>query len=203
TPRRMPPYQTLGDLLLHFTGDASIADYERDLDLDTASAHVRFRSGATTYARELMASAVDQVIAMRITKRGPGTIAFSAAFRREDAVARVSGRDTLALDGQALPHGDRQTQEPRTGVRFHAALRILHDGGRVTADGDHLAVDGADAVTLLVAAATDFRERAPAEACARALDRAAAKPYDRMRADHVADYRRLFRPVTLALDAPA
>ena len=202
-PRRMPPYQTLGDLRLQFRSDGPIAEYERDLDLNAASAGVRFRSGATTYTREIFASAVDQVIVMRITRRGPGTIAFSAAMQRDDAVARVEGGGVLLLDGQALPHGDRQAQEPKTGVRFHAALRVLHDGGRVAAEGDRLVVDSAVAVTLLIAAATDFREASPSKACQRVLDRAAAKPFDRLRADHVADYQRLFNRVALTIDAPS
>src|SRR3989442_258253 len=51
-PRRMPPYQPLGDLSLKFTIRGAVSGYERELDLDTAIARVRFTAGGTTFTRE-------------------------------------------------------------------------------------------------------------------------------------------------------
>jgi alpha-L-fucosidase 2 len=54
-------------------------------------------------------------------------------------------------------------------------------------------------VTLLVTAATDVRFADPAAEAERQLTAAAAKPFARLRGDHVADYRKLFDRVTLAI----
>ena len=40
-PRRMPPYQTLGDLLMRFENGGEASDYRRSLELDGAVARVQ------------------------------------------------------------------------------------------------------------------------------------------------------------------
>src|SRR6185436_14929783 len=47
--------------------------------------------------------------------------------------------------------------------------------------------------------ATDVRHRDYVAEALRLVDAAAAKPFARLRADHVADYRRLFSRVTFAI----
>ncbi len=44
-PRRMPPYQTLGDLLLRFEARGAVTDYRRSLELDRARATRRVSGG--------------------------------------------------------------------------------------------------------------------------------------------------------------
>jgi alpha-L-fucosidase 2 len=209
-PRRLPPYQTLGDL--HLTMDSRgpesasadsvpVTAYERELNLDTAVARTRFTKGATRYTREVFASAVADVIVVRIERSGPDQIGFRVRLTRErDATVRIGAPDTLLMDGQAIAGTGREGEERPTGVRFHAAVRVVPEAGRLRVDGDSLRVSGADAVTVYMTAATSFRERDPAGACARILASAAAKPLMQVRADHERDHRRYFRRVALRLD---
>src|SRR5258705_5865984 len=71
-PRRMPPYQTLGDLTIAFTNAAGAADYQRQLNLADATTRVSYAAGGTRYTREAFSSAVDQAIVVRLTRDGPG-----------------------------------------------------------------------------------------------------------------------------------
>ncbi|HEX9366516.1 MAG TPA: glycoside hydrolase family 95 protein [Vicinamibacterales bacterium] len=207
TPRRMPPYQTLGDLGLHFTTDGSASAYLRELDLATAITRVSFSVGGTTYTREAFSSAVDQAIVVRLTKSGPGKIAFTAQLSRAaSATTHAGGQNRLVMEGQAIPdrRNARQSDERDTGVRFAAALQAMADGGRVRTDGDSLVVEDADAVTLLLTAATDVKTHGPLAAAAeKGIAAAASRLYPQVRAHHVADYQRLFNRVTLSLDASA
>ena len=202
TPRRMPPYQPLGDLRLHFTTAGSPDGYERELDIASAVARVTFAIGGTTYTRELFASAIDQAIVVRLTKRGPGTIGLAATLSREmNAVSRASGANRVVMEGQALPdpRSPRQADERKTGVRFAAALQATAEGGRVSTAGSSLVVEDASAVTLVLTAATEIKTPDPLAAAAeRAAAAVAAKPYARVRADHVADYQKLFERVSLS-----
>ena len=206
TPRRMPPYQPLGDLGLRFTATGSATGYSRELGLDTAITRVTFTIDGTTYTREAFSSAVDQAIVVRLTKSGPGRIGFSATLSREmSATARAAGTNRIVMEGQALPdpRSARQAEERKTGVRFAAALQAVSEGGRVRTDGETLVVEEAGAVTLLLTAATDIRTHGSLAAAAeKAAAAAAARPYARVRADHVADYRRLFERVSLSFAAP-
>ena len=128
-PRRMPPYQPVGDLAIRFpAGDSS--EYRRELDLGDAIARVRFRQGDTIFTREVFSSAVDQVIVVRISGDRPGRVSFSATLRRErDAEVRTEGNDVV-MEGRAIPIGERQKDERKTGVAFAAGVRVAAEGGR-------------------------------------------------------------------------
>jgi len=201
-PRRMPPYQPVGDLAIRFNAAGELSDYRRELDLGDAIARVRFRQGDTTFAREVFSSAVDQVIVVRISGDRPGRVSFSATLRREsDAATRTEGSDVV-MEGRAIPTGERQKDERKTGVDFAAVVRVATAGGSTRADASSVIVNEADAATIFVAVATNVRERAPVEAARKVLTAAAARPFDRLRSDHVTDYRRFFRRVEFQLDAP-
>src|SRR5262249_54296720 len=202
-PKRLPPYQPLGDLRLRIPGHERFDGYLRGLDLDSAIVRLTYRAGDAVYHREVFASAVDQVLVMRLVCDRPGRIAFSAALGRDqDGRVEVVAPDRLTLRGQAIARDDRHRDERKVGVRFACELRVLPEGGRVQAVGDHLEVRDADAATLLLAAATNFRSQDPTAACEHALTAAAGRPYDRLRAAHTADHRALFRRVELDLNGP-
>ncbi|MFB6218378.1 MAG: glycoside hydrolase N-terminal domain-containing protein [Halobacteriaceae archaeon] len=203
-PPRLHPYQTAG--VLAFDGAAGAEDYRRELDLETAVATTAFRTGDTRVTREVFASAPADVLVLRVEADGPGTLETTLRLDRErDARSTATGRD-LVLRGRVvdLPEADRG--EGGWGVRFEARARVLAEGGTVTPDGDALAVEGADAYTVLLAAATDFDREDPAASCVADLDAAAERDYEALRAAHVADHRERFDRVTLdlgdAVEAP-
>jgi len=201
-PRRMPPYQTLGDLSLRFQIDGESSDYRRELDLDDAVTRVRFSAGRTVFTREAFATAVDQVIVMRLTADRAGAIAFTASMSRErDATSRTAGNNSVVLDGQALPASARHVEEPTAGVHFAGITQILPDGGRMHPDGSSVTITGANAVTVLIAAATTMKERDPAEAARRVVAAAAGRTYAQLRERHIADYQRFAKRAELTLQA--
>ncbi len=213
-PRRISPrsYQTLGDLRLEFflpggkdgrkRRGLPAADYRRELDLDRAVASVRFRRGGVWFRRSVFSSPVDQVVVVRLAADRPGSISFRAVLDRPaDFETRVAGGDSLVMTGRAR-HGEKQL-----GVRWEARLTILPEGGTSKEEDGALVVRDADRVLILLAAATDYNFQDPSHPLERDLDRtcrevlakAAAKPFERLLADHVAEHRRLFRRCLLEL----
>src|SRR6266545_2133417 len=196
TPRRMPPYQPLGDLTIQFAGTDARTSYERQLDLSDAIARVKYTVGTTTFTREIFASAADQAIVVRLTKSGSSPITFSAALSRvRDATTRAAGKDRLLMEGQAIV-------DPAS-MRYAAMRQAIPEGGRAGIDEDRLVVQDANAVTLLLTASTSIRAAHPADAAQTSLAAAAAKPYAKLRAAHVADYQALFRRTSLAFGGAA
>ncbi|HEX4950730.1 MAG TPA: glycoside hydrolase family 95 protein, partial [Blastocatellia bacterium] len=169
-PRRMPPYQPLGDLKLRFIGQDNASDYRRELDLDAGMARVTYKVGATNFTREVFASAPDQAIVMRLTADKPGRISFAATMTREANVMMllVSGR-RIAFAGEAIVRDGRHPDERKVGVKFHALLEALPEGGKVRVEGNDLIVENANAVTLLLVAATNLKEKDPAAKCEQYL----------------------------------
>ena len=191
TPNRIRPYQTLGDLWLEGGTHDRVRRYRRELDLATGIARVNYEADGARYEREAFASAPDQVLVLRWRCDHPGRISTMLRMSRPaDATCQAEAPNALALRGQC---------DGGTGLRFEARLVALAEGGEVRADGDRLRVSGANAVTLLLAAATSFRGEDPAEACAQRLHAAAEKPYAALRRDSAADHERLFGRVHLDL----
>ena len=189
-------YQPLGDLFLTFDGQDQPQDYRRELDLDTAIAKVTYRIGDVQYTREVFSSVPDRVIVVRLTSDKPGRLSVSARLGREaDAACASKGRRGLILSGQA----DRG--KPTAGTRFVGRVEAVPEGGTATSSDGVLHIEKADAVTLLVNAASDYRTRDFEAACEHVLATAAARPYAALREAHVNEHQRLFRRVMLKLGA--
>jgi alpha-L-fucosidase 2 len=206
-PLAQMPYETLGDLALTFPAVDSVENYRRDLDLATAVAHVSYNSGGVTFSREVFASAPDQIIVVRLTASRPGQISFEARMQtpQRATVEAAPGGDLVMRGVNADGAGTTADGRPLTGaLRFEARVRVLTTGGTRRASGDSVVVRDADAVTLLIAAATSYRTYEdvgadPAARVAAALDPASRKSIDTLRAAHLRDYQQLFNRVTLDL----
>jgi alpha-L-fucosidase 2 len=206
-PLAQMPYQTAGDLALTFPQVESVENYRRDLDLGTATAHVSYTSGGVTFSREVFASAPDQVIVVRLTASRPGQISFAARLQTpQRAAVEVTADGDLVIRGvNGDGPGTTADGRPMSGaLRYEARVRAITSGGTRRTAGDAVVVRDADAVTLLIAAATSYRTYEdvsgdPAARVAAALAPASRKSIDALRAAHVRDYQQLFDRVTLDL----
>src|SRR4030095_9657685 len=187
-PRRMPPYQPLGDLLINFAGHEQAEDYVRELDLDTGIVSVSYRVGDAKFTLEVFIWAVDQVLVVRLNCDKPGALKFSTNLTRERDSETSRGDSVQTIRGQAIT-GDRHKDERKVGVKFHGYLRLVPSVSP-------------DTGTLLFSAATKFREQDPARKCKAYVEAALGKSYGQLRSAHVAEHQRLFRRVQFSLGAP-
>jgi alpha-L-fucosidase 2 len=205
------PYQTVGDLMLTFPATAAVENYRRDLDLATAIAHVSYSAAGVRFEREVFASAPDDVIVVRLSADRPGQISFEARLQTpQRATIEATGDGDLVMRGvNGDGKGATADGRPLTGaLRFEARARVLSTGGTRTINGDAIAVRDADAVTLLIAAATSYRNHEdvtgdPAAKVSASLGRASGKTVDALRDVHVRDYRNLFDRVTFNVGTSA
>jgi len=206
-PLAQMPYETVGDLALTFPQADAVENYRRDLDLTTATAHVSYTTGGVTFSREVFASAPDQVIVVWLTASRPGQISFEARMQTpQRATVDATTEGDLVLRGvNGDGPGTTADGRPMTGaLRFEARVRVIANGGTRTASDGAVTVRDADAVTLLIAAATSYRtyedvSADPGARVAAALAPASSKSLDTLRAAHVRDYQSLFNRVTLEL----
>src|SRR5687767_5570559 len=197
-------YQPVGDLRLTFPSPGTVSGYQRWLDLTTATTVVTYVANNVRYRREVIASAPDQVIAVRLTAETPGSISFTATFSTPQR-ATTSSPDgtTIGLDGRS---GDQRGIAGS--VRFLALAKAVAEGGTTSSSGGTLRVTNANSVTLLISIGTsyvDFRNVAgDYQGIARGrLNGAQGTAYDVLRSRHVADYRQLFGRATIDLGRTA
>ena len=199
-PLREMPFQPLGDLTLTIPAGDTVEQYRRALDLDTAIARVTYASEGVTYTRDVFSSPVDQVVVIRLTADRPGQVSVTAGLTTpQEGTTSVEGDSTLVVKGR-----NGEAQGIKGALTFQARARVLAEGGRTVAANDSVAVAGADAVTILVAAATSYRSYKDVDGDPQAIttaqiDAAASKTFETLRAAHVAEHQRLFRRVSLDL----
>lgn len=198
-PLGQKAYQPFGDLRLQFPPQTGVANYRRELDLDTAVVRVSYRAGDVTYQRETFASHPDQVIVWRVTADRPGRVSFTAKLDSPHKSARTGVRpgNQLALFGPV----------EEGGVRFEARLRASVRGGKMTVNDDGITVADADSAMLVLTGASDFKNfhdlsADPAARCETVMKAVAKKDFPSLLRAHLADYQRLFRRVALDLGRP-
>jgi alpha-L-fucosidase 2 len=205
---------------------SGVKDYRRELDLNRAVHRVTYEKNGVKFTREAFASFPAKVIVVRFTADKPGSI--SGEIGMTDAHAKEY---SLVYGGKPVPatsadhHTEISVNPPAItiggvfpGYKYdggkewlplnrEAQLRVLHEGGAVSAKDGRLQITNADSVTLLLAAGTDFRQDRsknwrgplPHAAVSARLDAAAKTPYTDLLAEHVRDYQNLFDRVTLSL----
>jgi alpha-L-fucosidase 2 len=191
-------YQTLGDLTFDFTLPAGdVSHYQRSLDIGQAIAAVRFTTGGVKFSREIFSSAPDQGLVQKLSADRSGMIGFTMRLGRvERAETRFVAPDTLVMTGNTGEH-----------LSYEVHAKVLHKGGRISeaADGQ-LKLEAADEAVIILTAATSFvldyaagYRGGDLVLAARNLQSAAAKSYETLKRDHIADYRRYFDRVKLDL----
>ncbi len=190
-PSRVKSYQTLGDLVLEFPPPGDVAEYRREVNLDTGIASVSYRLGQVRFTREVFASAPDRVIVVHLKSDRRAALNVSATLKRKGATC------------ESLP-GNRITLRGQLGVKYEAQLLARAQGGEVASKAGTLRIANATEVTLLLVGATSYKNPSdisadPTQRCEGALAAAAARSFSELRAAHVADHRRLFRRVRLDL----
>lgn len=195
-PIRQKAYQPFGDLRLHFAGEGSVTNYHRELNLKSATVVTTYRLGDVRFERDIFASYPDQAVVMRITADKPRNVSFTLKMDSPQTNSQTKALtvDTLALTGQVETNG----------LRFESRVRVLCDGGTVTTNGNVITVDKANSATLFLVAATSFKNfqdisADPADRCAKDLSSVSHKSFDTVLSAHFADYRSLFRRVSLNL----
>jgi alpha-L-fucosidase 2 len=210
-------YLPMGALDLVFDHGDIASAYRRALDLREAIATTEYRVGTVQFKREVLVSHPAQVIAIRLTADRPAAIRLAARMRSLLRHAVDSDGDVLVLRGRAPAHVDpsyfAQDDPVRyaddEGMRFEMRLAAVADGGRVVTTHESIAIEGADAATLLLSSATSFNgyDRSPASdgrdehgAALAPLAAAIARSWGAIRQEHVDDYRALFDRLALSLE---
>ena len=205
-PPRVRSYQTLGDLFLDF-GPREVIDYRRELDLETGICRVSYATGGTTFSEEILASAPDNLIALRLTASVKGALNLKIRFEREkDAVTSVVD-NMLSMSGQVIDEDDSLRGTGGKHMRFDARLKAVNSGGTLYGENNVLVVKDVDELLIVLTAATDYnlellnfdRSINPSEVCGDILKQVENKKFNALRKRHLEEYQPIFNRVSLDL----
>lgn len=211
-PVEQQKYQSLANLHLFFDHGPQVENYRRSLDLRTGVVAVEYSAQGIRYKREIIASALDQAILVRLTADRPGALSFTANLRgvRNQAHSNYGTdyfeMDAVGSDGLAVTGRSSDYLGIASKLKYEGRVRAVAEGGRVFTRGIDLVIEGANAVTLSFVAATNFVNYKDVSADQHkrvndALERLEGKPYSELRSAAVEDYARLFERNILTLPA--
>ena len=184
-------YQTLGDLILDFTPQRSVSGYRRELDIEEAISRVTYTANQVNYIREVFSSAPDQALIMRIIADKPEAVTFSARLSRPGNKAVIKAVNNYIVMNEHIGNG--------TGVRMETRVKLINDGGKIKSGGDSIRIEKANSVLIFLTAATDYSGNDPAVISGNLLENVSKRSYSDIRKDHVADYQKYFKRVSLDL----
>lgn len=195
-------YLTLGSLKIQHDSLGDFNQYIRDLDLQSATAHVSFVVNGVTYTREAFASTPDSIIVVRLTASQPGALNFFLDHQVDyDNDVTVEGHSLVAKI-QGVDHegiASALTAQCRTDVQSDGEISPREVDGRLC-----IRVDGATTVTLYISAATNYVNYHdvsgdPAARNESRLSLAEQRSYEELRQRHLDHYRGLYNRVQLDL----
>lgn len=216
-PTSFRSYQPLADLNLEFTHPGAVGNYRRELNLVDGLAAVAYTVDGVQFRREVLISAVDDLIAVYLTADKPGALQLKVGLTREkDMIVKASDDGVLRMDGQIVDvskeDGGFDDNSGGSGpggahMKFAGRLMAKTKGGTVQAEGDQLLIKNANEVLLLYSAATDYnvqklnfdRSIDPSAEVAKILKRAAGKSWAAIKADHLEEHRPVMNRVQLDL----
>jgi len=209
-PVEQQKYQSLANLHLFFENQKDVSGYKRWLDLNTGITGVEYTAEDVTFRREVISSAPDQIILVRLTASKPGSLTFKAQLRgirnsdHSNYATDYFRMDGTGLDGLMVNGKSADYMGIEGKIRYRAQLKAIPEGGSMSLEGDILTIENADAVTIIIAAATNFvnYQDVSADQVLRVqnyLEKIKGKSYEEMVLAAVKDYQKYFKRVTLEL----
>ena len=194
------PYQTFGSVYISFSGHDKFTNYYRDLNIENATATVKYTVNGVDYKREILTAFGDQVVAVKLTASKPGMISCNVMMN-----SPFDKTDPYSDGNQSVISGVGSTVEGQKGrVKFQGRTAVKNVGGSVTSKNGIISIDGADEATLYISIATNFvdyktLDENQEQKCKRFLEAALPKNFEEIKATHVNYYQKFFNRATLDL----
>ncbi|MFB9057320.1 glycoside hydrolase N-terminal domain-containing protein [Mariniflexile ostreae] len=204
------PYETVGNLRLNFSGHDHFSNYYRELDIENAVNKMSYTVDGVEFQREIFTSFTDQVIVIKLTANKKGKINFSATMDRpapSKVTVSTEGNKVLKMIGFGSDNVSNRIKngKPIKGqVEFQSRLKIVPEGGKVSANGHTLSVSNANAAILYVSIATNFVNYQdisanPHKKASDYIKAAEKKSFKDLWDSHTAFYKSFFNRVALDL----
>ncbi|KAK6253477.1 hypothetical protein QUC31_015197 [Theobroma cacao] len=211
-------YQLLGDIKLEFDDshlNYAKETYQRELDLDTATARIKYIVGDIEFSREHFASNPNQVMVTKISGSKPGSLSFTVSLDSKlDHHCWMNDQSQIIMEGHCpekrIPPQVSANDNPK-GIQFSAVLdlQISEENGMIHNLNDNkLRVEGSDWAILLLVASSSFdgpftkpsdSKKDPTSDSLSVLKSMRNLSYAALYAHHIDDYQNLFHRVSLQL----
>lgn len=219
----MGAYQAFGNVYINLPGHDPnlVTDYLRELDISKGQGRVSYQKNGVTYQRIYFASHPAQVIVMHFSADKPGCYTGEVELADMHEAPTVvegnhmesSGALTLQMAQRGRRNRRRQNVQPEpTGkpintMFYESQVTVLNDEGALTVNGDKIAFERCDSLTIVLGADTSyvidyekkFQGEHPHNKLTAQMKAASEKSFKQLQDEHLKDYLSLFGRVELDL----
>ncbi|MDR6762831.1 alpha-L-fucosidase 2 [Flavobacterium sp. 2755] len=208
-------YAPLGTLEINNAEKGKAVNYHRELDISNAISKVSYEMAGIKYTREYFVSAPDQIMAIKLTSDQKGALNFDINLKSLLQSNVEVRNNILVMTGSAPIHENPgYTVSPKyleikdRGTKFTTLVQIKKTDGQITSSRETLTLKDATEAIIYVSVATSFNgfDKNPAtegpddvNIALQNLNKAFAKPFDKLKESHIADYQKFYNRVTLDL----
>ncbi len=202
-------YQPFGNILLEFPGHENASNYKRNLDLEDAVSSVVYEVDEVKFKREIFASDPDQAIIIHLESSKNGALNFTAGMDspHDDCSVSVGGNEII-LKGKANNYPNELGRDgkpyPKSKLTFEARLKVINEGGGIVLNENSIKVTNAKGAKLVLVASTSFVNYQdisgnPSKRCEDYLANLEEKSYETLKSEHIEDYYKMMKRVSLDL----
>lgn len=181
-------YRNFGDINLEFKVSGKPENYSRNLDITSGIHTTNFKISGLIFHREAFASQPDQVMVFRYTANMKGALSGKIQISSAQGAESFVEKNILKFSAE-MPNK----------LKYAAGVKVVTEGGKLTAEGDVFVFENCNSLILYVDARTnykpdyksDWRGDDPLPAIEKELLAASAKPYKQLMKRHVSDLKRL------------
>lgn len=190
-------FLTVGSVCMDF-GHKEVKNYQRELDLQTATNTTSYIYNNVKYTRRAIASLADGVVLVNIKASKKGALNFTLSHKCQFPL-------TVKAEGKSLTATINGVDQEGIKAALTAQCRTDVKGdGTVKVDGETLKVEGATDVTLYISAATNFVNYKDVSGNAsqknqQILSAAETMKFDQLLKRHLAEYQKQYGRVHLRL----
>ena len=195
-PHYQADFQPFGDLWLNFANAESFTNYRRELDISDAAARTSYTLNGVDFVREFFASAPDQAIVIRLSSNQLKSISFECVLNSPHKHSSTKKLDNESVElSLAVSDG---------ALKGESILKIKHTGGSLNIENGKIIVNNADEVTLLLTAATNYKNYKdvsadPLAICKQAIQSIGSKSYENLKSAHTKEYQKYFNRLSIDL----
>ncbi len=190
-------------------------NYQRALNLNEGVLNISYEQDGVQYKREYLANYPENIIAIKLSANKKGKISFTlraeipylrSAVETNTRIGKVVAKDNLITLSGNIAHFN---------VNYEGQIKVINEGGTLTAKNQKIRVEHANSVVLLIAAGTNYKlgsdvflEKTnnkklngkifPHEKVSKIIRHASALGYQNIKTSHLKDYQNLFSRVNVS-----
>jgi alpha-L-fucosidase 2 len=208
-------FAPLGTLEINNSEKGKAVNYHRELDISNAISKVSYEMAGIKYTREYFVSAPDQTMVIKLTSDQKGALNFDINLKSLLKSTVEVRNNILVMTGFAPIHENegymplpKYKDVKERGTRFTTLIQIKKTDGKITNSRESLTLKEATEAIIYVSVATSFNgfDKNPATEgvddiaiALQNLNKTFAKPFDKVKENHIADYQKFYNRVSLDL----